>query len=175
LRTSSYALSAPSLDVDLAGPDVLYGQDLLGEIRIEADSSGDPLFLGIGPTNDVEQFLAGVGHDEISDFDADPFRVSSEHPGDAPDVAPTTQGFWAVSESGSDPQTLTWDVSAGDWTVVVMNADGSSGVQAEVSVAATLPVLQPIAIGMLIGGGILFLLGIAMIVLPLVTRKAPAS
>jgi hypothetical protein len=177
LGTSSYALSASNLDVDLAGPDVLYGQDLLGKIRIEGESSGPggSLFLGVGPTNEVEQFLAGVGHDEISDFDVDPFRVSyTEHPGDAPDAAPTTQGFWAVSESGSGPQTLTWDVSAGDWTVVVMNADGSSRVQAELSVAATLPVLQPIAIGMLVGGGILFLLGIAMIVLPLVTRKAPA-
>jgi hypothetical protein len=177
LSTDSYVLSAPNLDVDLAGPDVLYGQDLLGKIRIEGESSGPggPLFLGIGPTNEVDQYLAGVGHDEISDFDVDPFRVSyTEHPGGAPDVAPTAQSFWAVSESGSGPQTLTWDVSSGDWTVVIMNADGSPGVQTELSVAATLPVLQPIAIGMLVGGAVLFLAGIAMIVLPLVTRKASA-
>jgi hypothetical protein len=177
LSTNSYVLSAPNLDVDLAGPDVLYGQDLLGKIRIEGESSGPrgPLFLGIGPTNEVDQYLAGVGYDEISDFDVDPFRVSyTEHPGGAPDAAPTAQSFWAVSESGSGPQSLTWDVSSGDWTVVIMNADGSPGVQAELSVAATLPVLQPIAIGMLIGGGVLLLLGIAMIVLPLVTRKASA-
>jgi hypothetical protein len=177
LSTDSYVLSAPNLDVNLAGPDVLYGQDLLGKIRIEGESSGPggPLFLGIGPTNEVDQYLAGVGHDEISDFDVDPFRVTyTEHPGDAPDAAPTAQSFWAVSESGSGPQTLTWDVSAGDWTVVIMNADGSAGVQAELSVGATLSVLQPIAIGMLIGGAVLFLAGIAMIVLPLVTRRAPA-
>ena len=177
LSTDSYGLSAPNLDVDLAGPDVLYGQDLLGKIRIEgagADSSG-PLFLGIGPTNDVDQYLAGVGHDEISDFDVDPFRATyTAHPGDAPAAAPTAQSFWAVSESGNGPQTLTWDVSSGDWTVVIMNADGSPGVQAELSVAATLPVLQPIAIGMLIGGAVLFLAGILMIVLPLVTRRTSA-
>jgi hypothetical protein len=175
LSTNSYVLSAPDLDVNLAGPDVLYGQDLLGKIRIEGESSGPggPLFLGIGPTNEVDQYLAGVGHDEINDFDVDPFRVSyTEHPGGAPDAAPTAQSFWAVSESGSGPQTLTWDVASGDWTVVIMNADGSPGVQAELSVAATLPVLQPIAIGMLVGGGVLLLAGIAMIVAPLVTRKA---
>jgi hypothetical protein len=34
--------------------------------------------------------------------------------------------------------------------------------------------LQPIAIGMLVGGGVLFLVGIAMVVAPLVTRKASA-
>jgi hypothetical protein len=177
LSIESYVLSAPNLDVNLAGPDVLYGQDLLGKIRIEGESSGSgvPLFLGIGPTNEVDQYLAGVGHDEISDFDVDPFRLTyTEHPGDAPDAVPTAQSFWAVSESGNGPQTLTWDVSSGDWTVVIMNADGSPGVQAELGVAATLPVLQPIAIGMLIGGAVLFLAGIAMIVLPLVTRRTSA-
>jgi hypothetical protein len=176
LSTDSYVLSAPDLDINLAGPDVLYQQDLLGEIRIEGASSGSgPLFLGIGPTNEVDQYLAGVGHDEISDFDVDPFRVSyTEHQGGAPAAAPTAQSFWAASESGSGPQVLTWDVSSGDWTVVIMNADGSPGVQADLSAAATFPVLQPIAIGMLVGGGVLFLVGIAMVVAPLVTRKASA-
>lgn len=174
LSTNSYALSAPELDVDLTGPDVLYARDLLGDVRIEGASSdsGTALFLGIGPTSDVGQYLADVGHDEISDIDVDPFRVDySPQPGGAPAESPTAQTFWAVSESGTGAQTLTWDVSSGDWSVVIMNADGSPGVQADLSVGATLPVLGPIAIGLLIGGGVLLVLGLTAIIAALASRS----
>ncbi|MGH8826717.1 MAG: hypothetical protein ACRDVZ_03755 [Jiangellaceae bacterium] len=173
LTTDSYALSAPDLDVDLAGPDALYAEELLGDIRIEGagPDSGPPLFLGIGPASEVDRYLAGVGHDEISDADFGPFRVDySPHPGGAPSAAPTAQAFWVVSESGTGEQTLTWDVSSGDWSVVVMNADGSPGVQADLAVGATLPVLRPIAIGLLVVGGVLLLIGIATIVAAIATR-----
>ncbi|HEU0042282.1 MAG TPA: hypothetical protein VFQ15_08030 [Jiangellaceae bacterium] len=173
LTTESYALSAPELHVDLAGPDALYEQELLGEIRIEAagPDSGPPLFVGIGPTSAVNQYLDGVGHDEISDVGLDPFRVDyNPQPGGAPAAAPTAQTFWAESESGTGEQTLTWDVSSGDWSVVIMNADGSAGVQADLAVGATLPVLRPIAIGLLVVGGVLLLIGITTIVVTIATR-----
>jgi hypothetical protein len=179
LTTDSYALSAPDLDVDLAGPDALYAEELLGDIRIvgAGPDSGPPLFLGIGPASEVDQYLAGVGHDEISDVDVDPFRVDySPHPGGAPSEAPTAQTFWVVSESGTGEQTLTWDVSSGDWSVVIMNADGSRGVHADLAVGATLPVLRPIAIGLLVVGGVLLLIGIATIVAAIATRgRRPAE
>ncbi|TCN44658.1 hypothetical protein EV644_101204 [Kribbella orskensis] len=55
-------------------------------------------------------------------------------------------------------------------TILIMNADGSSGIDANVSAAAKLPVILPIAIGTLIAGGTLLLIGLLMIVLPIAVR-----
>jgi hypothetical protein len=44
-----------------------------------------------------------------------------------------------------------------------MNADASSGVDFEGVIGAEVPVLRPIAIGLLIGGGVLLLMAIAVI------------
>ncbi len=45
--------------------------------------------------------------------------------GGPPQGPPTAQHFWAVSASGVGQQTVTWEVREGDWSVVLMNADGS--------------------------------------------------
>ena len=57
-----------------------------------------------------------------------------------------------MQAAGPCPQTLTWAVKSGDWTVVAMNADGSRPVSMQVNVAATLPALPWIATGLLSGG-----------------------
>jgi hypothetical protein len=51
---------------------------------------------------------------------------------------------------------LTWDVEHGSWSVVVMNADGSRGVDAGVSAGANVPILPVIGWGFL-GGGLVLL------------------
>ena len=48
--------------------------------------------------------------------------------------APLTQDFWVASASGADTQELVWRAADGNWSIVVMNADGSPGVSAKVSV-----------------------------------------
>ncbi len=71
-------MSAPSLDVDVTGPDAIYANDLLGDVRItiESRNAETPLFIGIGPAGDVAKYLDGVGHTEVADFDVDPFKVT---------------------------------------------------------------------------------------------------
>ena len=44
--------------------------------------------------------------------------------------------------TGTDA-TLTWDLQGGDWTVVLMRADGTRDVSADVSTGAELPVVTP--------------------------------
>ena len=79
VTTSTYALSAPSLDVGGAGPDAFYTDDFLGDVRIDFESKtpGTAVFVGIGPAADVAAYLNGVGHDEVADFDVDPFKLST--------------------------------------------------------------------------------------------------
>jgi hypothetical protein len=174
LTTDSFALSAPSLDVNIAGPDELYANDLLGDVRISIESTNaqTPLFIGIGPAADVARYLDGVGHAEMADFDVDPFKVTYvPRPGGAPTADPAAQTFWVASDTGTGPRTLDWDVADGNWAVLVMNADGSQGVDTNASVGATLPILQPIAITALVVGGILLIIGIAIVVLTVATRR----
>jgi hypothetical protein len=152
------------------GPDVLYARDLLGTIRLTGESSvsGTPLFIGIGPADDVAAYLDGVAHDDVSNIELSPFSAEySTQPGGAPAEEPTSQTFWTESVSGTGTQTLTAEVPAGEWSVVVMNADGSADVGADLSVGATLPIIGWAAFSALVIGGVLLLAGIVLVLLGL--------
>jgi hypothetical protein len=169
VSTSTYALSAPGLDIGGVGPDAFYTDDFLGKVRIDIKStSGTPVFIGIGPAADVAAYLKGVSHDEIADFDVDPFHLTTTaRPGDKPAVPPADQTFWVASGT----ETLDWTARGGDWSVVIMNADGSQKVDAELSVGGTLPAVEGITIGALIGAVLLLLIGSAVVVSTITTRR----
>ena len=43
-------------------------------------TNGKEVFVGIGPTDDVDTFLGGVGIDEIADFELRPYRLDDTDP-----------------------------------------------------------------------------------------------
>ena len=123
------------------------------------------LFIGIAPADAVAGYLDGVAHDEITDWDCrqdDIIEVVyARNEGATDPAAPGTQGFWVASVSGSGEQTLDWTIESGEWAVVIMNADGSPGVSADVrfgvkAQSGLLPIgLASLVVGLvaLIGGG----------------------
>jgi hypothetical protein len=165
----SFAIVSDNIDFFEAetGSDWILSENVLGDVRLRAANAGaGEVFIGIGPTPDVEGYLAGVEHDEVTDIDFDPFSAEYRRvAGGEPAGPPTEQTFWAASASGSGTQTATWEPESGDWTLVVMNADGSRGVAAEVSLGAEADILLWIAIGLLIAGVLLLAGGATMIVL----------
>jgi hypothetical protein len=152
--TPTYALTRSRLEVDTEGAGWVLNESWFGKIRIRGESSGDKtLFIGIGPQAEVARYLGTVAHANVQDIDFDPFRATYlSVSGGAPQEPPTEQSFWAASASGVGTQTLTWKVREGDWSVVLMNADGSRGVAADVDLGAKLSFLLWVAIGLLIGG-----------------------
>jgi hypothetical protein len=166
-HTSTYALATDNLDVDSHGSGWVFDRDSYGKVRLRATSNdGKPVFVGIAHSAAVRHYLSGAPYASVTDIDAHPFRASYVgHAGTARPATPAEQGFWAASADGPGRQTLTWDVRHGDWSVVVMNADGSRGVDTGVSVGADVPILSTLGwsalgIGTLLAataGGLLFL------------------
>jgi hypothetical protein len=154
--TDTYALVSDSYRTGAAG-DRVVARDMLGTVRIRTRSA-QPVFVGIGSAAAVDTYLAGVRRDVATRFDAahSDFR---QYSGGAPAAAPATKHFWAAQTVGSAIQTLSWSPRNGDWRIVVMNANGSAGVHADLALGARFPHLLWIGIGVLAGGALLLLLG----------------
>ena len=172
--TSTYALSTDDLDVDSGASGWVTSQDRYGKVRLKVTPHGDaPVFVGIAPADAVSAYLHNTAHAEVTDVDVDPFRATYRAHGGAERPAPPAgQRFWAASAQGAGAQTLTWDVRHGSWSVVVMNADGSAGVDARVSAGADVPVLDWVG-WVVLGGGLLALLTAgALLIVGLRPRRA---
>ncbi|ROP58692.1 DUF4389 domain-containing protein [Curtobacterium sp. PhB115] len=135
----------------------------VGQIRVTADGAR-PLFIGIAPREDVDRYLASVRHDEVVHVRYDPTSVQYRTVPGAGAAAedPGAQQFWAESSSGDGRQAVSWRVEPGDWAVVVMNADGTPGVTATMTVGARTDLLAPLAAGFIVGGLVLLVIGIPL-------------
>ncbi|KAF0958720.1 DUF4389 domain-containing protein [Rhodococcus sp. T7] len=134
-------------------------------LRVTSDEPDRPIFVGIGPDDAVDNYLAGVAHTQVTAVEFGPFRPSyREISGDRIPEPPSAQSFWSVAAAGAGTQEVRWDLQPGSWTVVVMNADGSPGISVDVQAGARWNFLGPLALGVLIGAVVLLGAGIALVV-----------
>ncbi len=169
--TNTYALATDNLDVDLEAADWIIDRDRFGEIRVTVDSR-EPVFAGVAPTADVRRYLRGAPHDLVTDIDYSPFQADYRRlSGDRRPERPGAQRFWAASTQGAGRQTLTWDVEDGDWSVVVMNADASRGVDADVKAGAEVDFLDSVGWGAIISG--LIALSLSALLAVVAIRRRP--
>jgi len=175
--TPTYALTRTRLEVDTDGADWVLNDSWFGKVRIRGESAGGKmLFMGIAPEAAVAKYLGPVAHAHVEKLDFDPFRVTYlPVTGGTPQGPPTEQRFWAASASGVGTQTLTWKVREGDWSVVLMNSDGSRGVAADIDVGAKMSFLLWVAIGGLLGGVLVAGGSAALVVLAARTRRPQPS
>jgi hypothetical protein len=148
--TATYAITSENADLDFDGPDWAT-TDFLGTVRIRSESER-PVFVGIAREADVAEYLDGVEHAVVTEIGEEP--EYSERQGGAPEGRPADQTFWAASATGAGEQTLEWEPEDGSWNVVVMNADGSRGVAAELSIGGELDPLIWIGVGLLVSGAL---------------------
>jgi hypothetical protein len=171
------ALATDNLDVDLGGADWVAQTDDLGKIKITAQSrDGKPLFVGLARTTDVERYLAGVPHTTVNDIDTTPFGADYErHAGSRHPVSPEHAGIWQASSYGDGERSIEWKIDDGDYSIVVMNADGSLGVDADVSAGADIPYLDELGWSAIGSGAFALILGIGPIALAVLPERTPVA
>lgn len=175
-NSGGYALVVEPVDVR-GRTAISVVRSILGDIRVKATgpAQGNGVFVGIGPADAVEGYLADVDRDRLSGLrdggNADQRRL----PGGAPATSPAQQSFWAASAAGPGVQQLTWPAAEGRWAAVLMNADGSRPVVADLSVGATAPGLSWLWIAMYLCAAISLAVGIALVLFGVLCRRPVGS
>jgi hypothetical protein len=163
LSTSDYALASPQLQLGRKW------RTSVGNLRFQATGQGATtrIFLGIGPTGDVSNYLAAVSYTTVNSLLVINNRSNVTHGGNTPPGPPATRTFWLARSSGTGTQTVVWPGKLGNWTVVAMNVNGAAGLTVHGDVAGTVPALPWAAISF-VGGGVLLLIGsLALILVPI--------
>lgn len=165
--TETYAVVSDNIEMHVDTPSGRIPEGIVGDTRITADATGEtPVFLGIGPTDEVRAYLAGVARVTVVGMDEDgpDYRFSD---GTAPETPPGELDFWVEQAESPGTQTISWPLESGDWTVVLMNADGSAGVSADLAAGATVPALDWVIGGLLTVMVFLLIASLLLIGLPL--------
>jgi hypothetical protein len=178
VATDRYALTTEDIRFDISGEQWVV-DDLLGTARLEvtAQDPDDEIFVGVARTSDVARYLGGVAHRVFDEFGPgwQAGRNMTDVAGGAPSAPPGEQDFWVAQTAGTGTQVLDWRPADGNWTAVVMNADGEPGVDVEARVAGTVPGLTWFSAGLLIAGAILLVIGALMVALAVHRAHRPPS
>ncbi|MFG1999583.1 hypothetical protein ACGFNU_10600 [Spirillospora sp. NPDC048911] len=172
--TTATALKTDEIDVGSSSAHAADPSPDIGEIarvRIVATSADPnvPLFVGIGPKHEVENYLRGSAYDDFVSANLKPFRATFERvAGDARPAPPTSRSFWVASSTGTGTRTLKWDKTHGAWSVVVMRLDGKPNVDAKVSMGLRFGFLVPL-------GPVFLLAGAALTTFTLLRRRRQSA
>ncbi len=196
LESDAYAVVLKDVEIGMGedyrqfglriGPDEFIVLTLTGE-------SNDPnkdFFVGLAEESAAAEYLDDVEYDELigSDWELSPFKTTyydfdyERYPGDIAPEDAVSQTFWEIEEHGDGSRSLEWDVQPGSYWIVLMNADVSRGVDADVELNIRIPdLLGLIAIILLVGGAAFSAIGGILIYfgtrppVPPVTGGSPAS
>jgi hypothetical protein len=190
VSTARYALVSDDVSLHGTGFDRVV-DDLIGRVELQVTSTdpGVELFAGVAPSSAVRGYLAGVGRRQLGDIGPGAGGMSwstgssrgmhpgtmTDVPGGPPATPPADQDMWVAQTSGSGTQHLEWAPAAGNWTVVVMRADGSADVATALAVAATVPGLAEAAWWLLAGGAALLAVGGLLVALAVRRAQGPGT
>ncbi len=171
VSSPTFAISSAGLEVVEDAPRWLFDQERLGTIRIRAIDSEKALFIGVAGTDSVLRFLNDVPHEVATGVGTDPFDVATRQSiGSRAPGTPVNARLWVASTVVDGSGEVEWDVEPGRWAIVVMNADGSAGIDARFELGAKVGFLVPVGVGFTVGGALLLMIGLGGIVFALLAR-----
>ena len=175
LDVSSYGIVVEDMDFDIDPIAWRWFETSGGFLRFkiitESNNPGKEIFVGVARVQDAYNYIEPIEYHEIVDmdlgWDRTDFGASYTqymlHDGDAPAAPPTIHSFWVVHGSASEPQTLTWEPEAGNYYLVMMNADGSAGVDADVRIGVQIPFFGGLGNILLTTGIVVGVFGVLML------------
>ncbi|MEU4287544.1 hypothetical protein AB0E63_04915 [Kribbella sp. NPDC026596] len=128
ISTSSRELTSQGLAV-VTAPDLLDRHGPTLHVTATGDKS---LFVGVGQDLDVRDYLSGSAHTRLIHFDPPATFGTQEMRGRATQLTQPSGLDWWVAKSGTGQASVAWPIQDGRYDVVVMNADGSPAVGAQV-------------------------------------------
>ena len=175
VQTATYAFLSQPHELAEEGEDVNFFGDRELELSAESRDPDEEIFIGVGPTDAVEEFLDGVDVDVVVDVDYPPLTFDTQRvDGSHRPRLPERQEFWTDSIAGPGKQTLDFDLPDGSFRVVMMNASGTQGVDVDASLGVRAPFVKEAGIIMVVVGGFFLLVGIFLLIFAARTRVEPS-
>ncbi len=174
LGSNGFALTVPDVNEQLTSG---WQRWLLSRAEATIRVTGSsrlpaPVFIGVGPTAQVSEYLSGVARDRVTGIDLTGGSVEYEHvDGATVPRVPGDRSFWAAEVAGTGSRTLEWALRDGDWAMVIMNADASAPVAADVQLGARFGVVYPLIAGLAGVGVVLLALGATLVVIGVARRR----
>lgn len=164
VERNSYAVTSYPAEIDIEHLGGVVGWVESIEVKLTAENNKDKgAFVGIAQEDDLQNYLSGVQHDQIDELDlnhpiGEPEVSYKNFPGNSSPAAPTEEDFWAAHSTGTGEQILKWGVEEGEYSVVLMNQDGSSGIDISASVGANFPIASGLGLWLFVAGLVVALL-----------------
>ena len=179
LNVASYAIVEDKIDIPMnSGWMMNPSTSNIISLKISVTSNDQvPIFVGIAKQPQAQSYLNNVNIDKLVSYSWTSSSLNDEAPvyetitGGAPSSLPTAQSFWVAKSSGAGTQSITWTPASGEYWVVVMNADGSKMVDVNAQVGARVTILRWVGWGLLIGGLLVALAGVAAIYFGAIRRS----
>ena len=133
-------------------------------LRIRAErTDGGEVLIGIGPRADVDAFLEPGSYQTVRELDFDPLTYDQVNVGGSRGLGQPSGQLFAASALGAGLQEVDWPIGSGDYRAVIMNGDGSAGVEARVEFGVRFPFLRGFAIAGMVIGSLATVSGIALV------------
>jgi hypothetical protein len=145
---------------------------VVADVRFTGDDPSRDVFVGVAPTSAVSGYLSGTGTRRSRTS-----APAARHPARLWSTGHSSRAeadLWVAKASGSGTQSPILTPSSGDWTIMVMNADGTPGVSVRTDASATVSALTWVAIG-LIAGGLVLLAGSSVLIAVPVARASSSK
>jgi hypothetical protein len=165
VESAGYAVVSDRVEFDGPGPFPDRWEVTLAVADRDSDA---PVFIGYGPAQAVDSYLAGSPYTVVRSLgtgDDRPRNDAIDILGTGSPQPPGEQDFWVAQASGSGRQQIALAPDQGDFRFVAMNADASPGVSLVVYGSMQVPFLLPVGIALLVTGGLLAILGVVLLVL----------
>ncbi|TCO13493.1 hypothetical protein EV652_12633 [Kribbella steppae] len=171
ITTGSRQFTSQGLAI-ITAPDLL---DRHGP-TLHVTASGDrPVFVGVGQDLDVANYLSGTAHTRLIRFDPPATYGTQEMRGRSANLTPPGElDWWVAQAGGSGRQSVAWPIQDGRYDVVVMNADGTPAVGADVRFGVEVDRAFGICL-LVLGAGILALTFGLMLTFRRRSATAPAA